>query len=105
MVMKYSYGTIPFCPLDESRKACRERRISDDVGDVAKDAFEFLPWRAGNKLRVSLLLQELERIGDQRDLVRPMAVDRCFADAGSPSNRFYGERAIPQLTQLVEHGL
>jgi hypothetical protein len=51
------------------------------------------------------LLEQLERISDQRDLVWPMPVDRCFADARATSDGFYGERAITQLTQFVEHGL
>ena len=72
---------------------------------MAKNALEFLTWRAGDKLRVSLLLKQLERISDQRDLVWPMPIDRCFADAGSTSSRLYGERAVTQLTQLFEHRL
>ena len=95
MVMKPPHAD-PLRSLDESRKTGREGRISDDIGDMAKNALKLLTWRASNKLRVSLLLKQFERIGDQRDLVRPMPVDRCFADAGSTSDGFYGERAITQ---------
>jgi hypothetical protein len=89
----------------ESRKTSREGRIGDDIGDMAKDALKFLAGRAGNKLRVPLLLKQLERVGDERDLVRPMPVDRCFADAGSTGSGLYGERAVTPLTQLLDHRL
>jgi len=54
---------------------------------MAKNALKFFARRAANELRVSLLLKQLERIGDQRDLVWPMPVDRCFADASATSDR------------------
>ena len=104
-VMKPAHCTIPLRSLDESRKTGREGRIGDDIGDMAKNALKFLTWRAGSKLRVPLLLKQLERIGDQRDLIRPMPVDRCFADAGSTGSGLYGERAVTQLTELFEHRL
>jgi hypothetical protein len=72
---------------------------------MAKNAREFLTWLAGHELRVSLLLKQLERIGDQRDLVWPTAIDRCFANASSTSGGFYGERAITHFTQLFEQRL
>jgi hypothetical protein len=34
-----------------------------------------------------------------------MAVDRRFADASAASGGFYGERAIPHFTQLIERRL
>ncbi len=72
---------------------------------MAKNAFKFLTWRASNKLPVSLLLKQFERIGDQHDFVLPMPIDRRFADTGSTSDGFYGERAVAHLTQLIEDGL
>jgi hypothetical protein len=50
---------------------------------MAKNALKFLAWCASNKLRVSLLLKQLERIGNQHDLVWPMPVDCGFAGAGA----------------------
>ena len=105
MVVKPSHGAVPLRPLDESRKTRREGRIRDDIGDMAKDTRKFLAWCASNKLRISLLLKQLERIGDQRDFVRPMPVDRGFANAGATRDGFNGERAITQLTKLVEYCL
>ena len=105
MMMKPPHCTISLRSLDESRKTRREGRICDDTGNVVKNALKFLAWCARNKLRVSLLLKQLERIGDQADLVWPMAVDRRFAHAGSTSSGLYGERAVTQFAQLVEHRL
>src|SRR5262249_17505202 len=105
MVMKPSHCTIPLGSLDESRKTRREGRIRNNIRDMAKDALKLLTWRAANEVRTTRLLKQLEGIGDQRDLVRPMAVNRCFADAGSTSGRFYGDRAITQYTELFEHRL
>jgi hypothetical protein len=52
--MKPPHGTIALRSLDESRETSGEGRIRDYIGDVAKNALEFLTWRAGNKLRVSV---------------------------------------------------
>lgn len=105
MVMKPSHGTVPLRPLDESRKTRREWRIRDDIGDMAKNALKFSAWCASNELRVSLLLKQLERIGDKLDLVRPMPIDRGFADAGTARHGFDGERAITRLTEFIENPL
>jgi len=105
LVMEFPHGAIPLCSLYESRKTRRERRIGKDIGDMTKNALEFLSWRAGDKLRVSLLLKQFERVGDQSDLIWPMTVDRRFADASATSGGFYGECAIPHFTQLIEHCL
>src|SRR5262249_23657081 len=102
MVVKPPQGTVPLRPLDERWKAGRKERIRDDIGDMAKNALEFVARRTGYKFRVALLLKQLERIGDQRDLVWPMPVDRRFANASATCDRFYGERAITRLTEFVE---
>ena len=44
MVMKPPHCAITLRSLDEGRKASREGRIRDDIGDMAKNAFEFFTW-------------------------------------------------------------
>jgi hypothetical protein len=67
---------------------------------MAQDALELLTRRAGHELRVALLLKQFERIGDQRDLVRPVPIDRCLADPGAPRSGLDGERAIVNVSYL-----
>src|SRR5262249_2715573 len=100
LVMKPAYSAIALRAVDESRKTGREGRVRDDVGDVAQNALEFLTRRGGHKLRVALLLKQLERVGDECDLVRPMPIDRCFADAGATRSGFDRECAVADLAEL-----
>jgi hypothetical protein len=44
MVMKPPHCSISLRSLDESRKTRREGRICDDIGDMVKNALEFLTW-------------------------------------------------------------
>ena len=49
-----------------------------------------------------LLVERLERVGDQRQLVGPVPVDRRLADAGSRRHRLDRDPAVADLRELVD---
>jgi hypothetical protein len=67
------------------------------VRDVSHDALELLARRAGLELGIALVLEHPERVGDERELVRPVPVNGRFADAGAAGDRLDAEGAVAGL--------
>ena len=74
--MELAHALVPFGALDERWNAARERRVDDHLGDVAEQQRDGVTYGQVAEIGNHLFVEGLERVGDQRQLVGPVAVDR-----------------------------
>ena len=99
-VVKLAHARIALGAFDHRRDAAREGRIDDHLGDVSEQELDRLARRAIAEVGDHLLVEGLERVGDQVELVAPVPVDRRLPHAGTGSDRFDRDAPVADLGQL-----
>src|SRR5262249_38965075 len=92
---------ITFGGIDERWHARGGGRLLDEVRDLPEE-LDHAPSERAVLRDEGLRLQRAESVLDQRELAGPVPIDRALPDTGPGCDRFDGQRAVPDLTELID---
>src|SRR5262249_59012740 len=96
-----AYLRIALGGVDERGHTRRVRRLLDELRDLLEEADHPLAPRTGAEDE-RLRLHRAERVLDERELARPVPVDRALSDTRARRDRLDRERAVTDLAELRE---